>query len=586
MRIKMPKLFSEARLDKKIQMLFLGLMLGNVIFLGIFLGYLKSHTEKNSMDNDRKVLDSSLSILYASMENINVLSKMMMQDQTIHGYFMDRESKSVQELKRVQSCMYNYIYLRDFVGSAYLFDLEGVYTHVMTQADIIDTDADLLRESEWRDSLDQAKGRGILAYNGGGAFTLRNQQPVLSYARAVYDVETQKKIGYLSINLNEKIWQEVFQQQIQSSSQGVRVEDQEGNCLYEYNFKEALTKNLSGQEADYGQRVIQGGITYNLLARDLPEYGFRILFSDSDTQTFGPILGFVIAVGAYLLFSVILWILVRHVVLTRIVRPIEKLVVSMDSVQTGWLHRVSMKTSHDEIGQLKDSYNQMLVEINRLFEDQARQEEEKYRLELELLQEQMNPHFLYNTLYTIENIALKTQDMEVCDCLQSLGSFYRNFLSKGRKEVTVAEEFQIIRDYLKLQKLRFEDDFEAEIQMEDQVRDCPVLRLILQPLVENSINHGIRPKGELCSLLVAVHQVGDQLHFTVRDTGIGMSQERIEEIFRKDNKKSFGLKATVERIRLHYGREDVCEIHSQVGEYTEILLKIPCMRGRQDGQED
>ena len=176
--------------------------------------------------------------------------------------------------------------------------------------------------------------------------------------------------------------------------------------------------------------------------------------------------------------------------------------------------------------------------------------------------------------------------MEVCDCLQSLGSFYRNFLSKGRKEVTVAEEFQIIRDYLKLQKLRFEDNFEAEIQMEDQVRDCPVLRLILQPLVENSINHGIRPKGELCSLLVEVHQVGDQLHFTVRDSGIGMSQERIEEIFRKDNRKSFGLKATVERIRLHYGKEDVCEIHSEVGEYTEIILKIPCRRGQKNGQTD
>lgn len=199
-------------------------------------------------------------------------------------------------------------------------------------------------------------------------------------------------------------------------------------------------------------------------------------------------------IGAFILLA-IMW-LINTYIAQNVIYPIQRLVDSMTEVQNGWLHRVSMNVNDDEIGLLKNSYNAMLIEINQLIEELLQKEKTLRMAELDALQEQMKPHFLYNTLDMIRYMALENRTDEVYNMLETLGNFYRRFLSKGSTDLSLGEEIEIVKSYLTLQRTRFEDIFTDEYEIEEGLSSIRVPRLILQPLVENSIYHGIRPKGE------------------------------------------------------------------------------------------
>ena len=168
------------------------------------------------------------------------------------------------------------------------------------------------------------------------------------------------------------------------------------------------------------------------------------------------------------------------------------------------------------------------------------------------------------------------------NALETLGSFYRNFLNKGAKEIPFALEVRIVKDYLSLQKLRYGDVIEDTYDIPTDTESCIVPKLILQPLVENSIYHGIRLTGEKGVISIAARFEEGALHVMVKDTGVGMSQEQIEKLLEQKPgdrntdaiSESFGLRATIKRLRVYCGRDDVVRIDSEPGEYTEIELII------------
>ena len=200
---------------------------------------------------------------------------------------------------------------------------------------------------------------------------------------------------------------------------------------------------------------------------------------------------------------------------------------------------------------------------------------------MRVLQEQIKPHFLYNSIETIGFMALDAGAPGVHDALETLGSFYRNFLSKGDREIPLSREIWIVKDYLALQKLRYGDVIEDEYDIAEDTLSLVVPKLILQPIVENSIYHGIRQKGESGIIKISSRLKDGVLHLSVRDTGVGMSSQQIEELLSKEHKnkedpssESFGLWGTIERVRLFCGEDDIVTINSEVGEYTEIEFMI------------
>ena len=219
--------------------------------------------------------------------------------------------------------------------------------------------------------------------------------------------------------------------------------------------------------------------------------------------------------------------------------------------------------------------------LNELFNRLIENEKNVQKAEMRVLQEQIKPHFLYNTLETISYMAMQEDATSVYDALETLGSFYRNFLSKGERTIPIKRELRITQDYLALQKLRYGDIFQDEYILDEETLECDVPKLILQPLVENCIYHGVRLKGEECIIRITTRMEEDGLHIIVYDSGVGMSEEQIKNVMesyeKKDvkNKYGFGLRGTINRIRYYYDCDDVVQIRSELGEYTEIELCIP-----------
>jgi two-component system sensor histidine kinase YesM len=327
--------------------------------------------------------------------------------------------------------------------------------------------------------------------------------------------------------------------------------------------KDFASKSITSNEVVYSH-TIEGSPLHVLV------YDKVSAFENLSPQLIMTMVVFLIVTGVSLL-------LIGLFITVYITRPVEQLVHSMDSVKGGWLRRVSIKLSDDEIGQLKDSYNNMLVEINTLIEELVEKETAVQKAEMEALQEQIKPHFLYNTLDTIAYLALENPREEVYDTIETLGNFYRKFLSKGQTDITLADEMDITKNYLKLQKLRYGDIFTDEYRIDDEIANVKVPRLMLQPLVENALYHGVRLKGEMCEIKVSARHEGEFIIVSVYDTGVGMSKEKIEGIMERES-NSFGFKKTIERVALYFDKEDIYEIKSREGYYFEVILKIPLER--------
>jgi two-component system sensor histidine kinase YesM len=282
--------------------------------------------------------------------------------------------------------------------------------------------------------------------------------------------------------------------------------------------------------------------------------------------------------------SVAMAIFVGIFIRRNITDPVFSLSMAMErNKKSGVLEKIDTKVPYTEFGMLEADYNSMIDHVNELFDKLVEKEKILQKSEMRVLQEQIKPHFLYNSIETIGFLALDAGAGNVHDALETLGSFYRNFLSKGDREIPLSREIQIVKDYLSLQKLRYGDILEDEYDISDDTLNIVVPKLILQPIVENCIYHGIRMKGEKGTIKITSRLESGELHLIVKDTGVGMEQDKIDSIVNSKDKNyeqnadSFGLWGTVERIRYYTGREDVVKIRSEVGEYTEIEFIIPDM---------
>ena len=236
----------------------------------------------------------------------------------------------------------------------------------------------------------------------------------------------------------------------------------------------------------------------------------------------------------------------------------------------------------DELAVLNVSFNQMMERIGNLVED-IRVEQLKLRAaELNLLQAQINPHFLYNTLDAIIWMAETGQTEQVITMVSALSDFFRTTLSKGRDFITVREEETHIESYLKIQQFRYRDILEYSIDIPEELYGCQVLKLTLQPVVENALYHGIKSKRGMGHIAVKGRRLGNLLLLTVEDDGMGMTEERLEAVRRGLSKETdsgdgdgFGLYNIQQRIKLYYGQEYGMEIDSQYGKGTRVEITIP-----------
>lgn len=277
----------------------------------------------------------------------------------------------------------------------------------------------------------------------------------------------------------------------------------------------------------------------------------------------------------------------------RITRPISDIRNAMKQIGKGNMEAEVPVSGEDEIGQLAATMNRMSKKIGELVERIRREETNQRLLELKAMQYQINPHFLYNTLDSISMFARKNHDEQCEELVIALSDFFRISLSHGQEFVTVEKEVEYAECYLEIQNIRFPEQITWDVTVEDGLKEIKIMKFILQPLVENSIYHGIREAGRKGHIQISAYQDANGLILCVQDDGIGMLPEELtelmadlesEEIREKDiHEGGFGLKNVHQRLKLMYGENSGLQIKSEWEEGTCITIYIPYKSGFSDG---
>jgi two-component system sensor histidine kinase YesM len=325
------------------------------------------------------------------------------------------------------------------------------------------------------------------------------------------------------------------------------------------------------------EEVVQNYVLYEVQRTDGQYKLMRESFNR--WQTFSIILIFS-AVG----FSVVAaWSLSKS-----IYAPIKKLHDVTTTITKNDLQALMTSDNVDEITELGMSFNIMIGKIRDLVDSKLKEHEELKKAELRALQAQINPHFLYNTLDTIIWMAEANRTAEVIEIVRALSSFFRLSLSKGRDWITIGEELERTRSYLTIQKIRYRDILDYKIDVDEAVLDNTILKLSLQPLVENALYHGIKNKRRGGAIIVRARPLGsNEVLLQVEDDGVGLTPEKLaqvqaglaEETDEISADRGFGIDNVNKRTRLYYGKPYGLSIQSEYQVGTCVSLVIPA---RQD----
>lgn len=279
--------------------------------------------------------------------------------------------------------------------------------------------------------------------------------------------------------------------------------------------------------------------------------------------------------------SLIILLLLTYIsgVTDRITEPIIALSGRLQDITQGDFEpRKAVEASVTEIQSLSDGFENMTGQLNELIAQNKQAERKKRRAELELLQAQINPHFLYNTLDTIIWLIESDNKKNSIEMVSALSDFFRSSLSKGRDVITIEEEKKHVLSYMLIQKTRYQDRMDYEIDIPEDLYSYQLPKLTLQPLVENSIYHGIKMQREKGFIKVTAVDIGDTIELTVRDNGAGMTEERLAElkqVLNGSKTTGFGLRTVHERLQLFFGEEYGLQIQSADGVGTTVAAIIP-----------
>lgn len=537
----------------------------------IFCFALRNRMTVSVLDKGRNNLNSIGQNIETELDNVNNISHLIMVSDKIDSYL---ESPAPSPLLANNACSEIYTILNSFSGRYSVFIFRNDQSYINTGIGITNVNRDVIFSKDWIERVNSLDGRYIIIPNTNEAFYSNTNSRIVSFARVINDLDTQKPIGILVINIPISVFEQTYNN-LTNEFDHFAYLDTDGTviCADKY-FAEYDSVDLSNPEMT--QVVYKGLMRQQVVSsRNVTNTNLTLVCSTEERLIEGITAELGWAILGLLLITISTMLILNAYITKNITAPIHKLVASMSEVKTGLLHRVSISVTNDEIGSLRDNYNDMLIEIDRLISQLIQQEKDRQKAEMDALQEQIKPHFLYNTLDTIGYMSLQNSPEEVYDAIETLGNFYRKFLSKGSKTIRLGDEIAIVKDYITLQKLRYDDMFEDEYVIQEGLSDCLVPKLILQPLVENSIYHGIRLKGERGLIRISVSADEHFIRINVFDTGVGMNAEQIQRLMDDNDTKSFGFKGTMDRIRYFYERDDIFDIESEEGKFCSITINIP-----------
>lgn len=311
------------------------------------------------------------------------------------------------------------------------------------------------------------------------------------------------------------------------------------------------------------------------LSSSVPSCGWNLTLERPEKIVYSSVqkMGWIIM--AILILCILMIIFITRIFTDFFVEKIGALHYYLQRIKEGHLDYHIHDDSKDELGDLTNNLQAMIDEINRLIREDYQTKLELKETQFKALQAQINPHFLYNCLSLINNKALMNHQPEISQMSQLLSVFYRTTLNKGKPEILLQDEIKNVTSYIDIQRLLHDNCFDCMYQIDPSLPKIEVPNLLLQPLVENSIIHGILPnKSKRGQLFITITQVKQQIHFTIMDNGLGIPPEKLPALLQTDS-QGYGLKNVHERLLLAYGEASGLTINSIPLQGTMITFKIP-----------
>lgn len=510
----------------------------------------------------------------SNIENINNISKLIISNNDVRAY-LNNEDNALNYRRSIQQIFSQLFVTFPFIDSIYLYRFNGTYVSVSKSVTFCINDD--IYSSNWYNDVINLKGRYLININAGGNLVPNTGKNNVSMIRVVYDFDKLVPIGILIINITEDFFSPIIEETKQKYNTSFILLDDNENPIIIGNKKDPIISSL---KEEYMHGIIEtiDGVEYYVLSSSLDDYNWKLVsYTPIETinQNINPFNSFLILLISV---TVIVYLIASLFTAHYVTQPISKLITAMQGVKKGHFKPVTILTGQDEIGELKDTYNLMIEEIEKMIIKEVSTEKQKRKLALSILNEQIKPHFLYNTLDSISYLALSHNNKEVYDAIHALGQFYKESLNKGNAMTTFEAEITMIKNYLTLQKLRYHTLINDTYQLEEETLKIPILKNTLQPLVENCIYHGIKPSGEPGNINISSRLENNRLYIYIEDDGLGMTKETLLSLQTDsidDNIKSFGLRGTIARLRIHYGVDDIYEVKSERFKGTQIILKLP-----------
>ncbi|MGO4370429.1 sensor histidine kinase, partial [Paenibacillus sp. MCAF20] len=290
--------------------------------------------------------------------------------------------------------------------------------------------------------------------------------------------------------------------------------------------------------------------------------------------------------------TVIIVILIGLLFARSLTKPIRLLINQMKEVQYGDLENMGASLhgaviqQMDEVGLLQRTFRLMMARINTLIKENYANQLIIKETEFKALQAQINPHFLYNSLDSINWLAKKNAQGQISSMVVSLGYLLRSSISLKRNVITIAEELEIVQHYITIQKYRFQHRLDFHMDVDERYANVPIPKLTLQPLLENAIQYALEPQIEPCTIRIYTQETGDQLAVIVEDQGPGMEEHYLRKVLSGEVEtrgSGIGLTNIQDRMRLAFGESYGILIESKVGSGTKVLVMLPLTREVQAG---
>ncbi len=561
----------------------------------IIFSFLLFYWVKNIISE--KYSESAIQSVYENTENIdfilndiNEFSNLILTNREFSNLLKEKKDTDTSKIENL---------LRDFFASR--GDIEGLYVYSGQDMYSIGSNKVIKRndDAEWFKEL--LKTRGEVRW-----INTRNEKIRImagdidkynfSLGRKIIDLYSLNELGVLIIDINEKILEKSYKSLIKQKGISVFMCDPKGNII-SHPDKSKIGTNISGDplyeeildgKKEYGEFSYKSGkLDEMVLYSTCSVTGWKLIQIIPKSYLYDEIdeiKNIVFAIGIIYVFISLIIALFLSVKFTG---PMRRLMKKMKSAEDGNLDVQIAIGNRDEVAQLGISFNNMIIKIKSLIEKVVDDERVKKEIELEALHAQINPHFLYNTLNSIKWMAKIQGASNITNTVTALIKLLRISISLSNEMILLEDEIEYVQSYALIQKVRFNERFEITYSIEENCRKCNIPKLILQPIVENSIIYGYQDNIEThLDIEIKANCEGDLLIIQVIDNGPGIEEDILEKIFNTEknvNKFSkVGLNNINQRIKLYFGERYGLNINTEKGKGTCVELILPYSIGTKE----